>query len=341
MRKRRLHLAPLGAVLARLAIPLLLTTLPAAARAQAVGAQPGAGERVSVLFTALGKDGKFVTGLKAEDVRVTADGEPVRSFDLTRQKGVRLFLTVAIDTSASQENLLPSTKVLADLLVRSVMLPGTDEAAVVTFSTDTTLEQGMTKDVARVRRAIARVAFVPPTGYVGGGVIVGAPPLRSAGATGMWDAVWVVSREVMPRWLGPGRRALLLITDGVDTSSTLKSNKAINAALASEIVVYAVGVADEKNFDGVDKDALRKLAGRTGGRAFFPKKIGELTGIFRQIQEELDSQYVVTFAPPSGAREGSFHKIKIEIANPALRGQDVQLTYPQGFFVGEPPTVKK
>ena len=337
MRKRRLHLAPSGASLAFL---LLLAATPVASYAQAVGAQAGAGGRVSVLFTALGKDGKFVTGLKAEDVRVTADGEPVRSFDLTRQKGVRLFLTVAIDTSASQENLLPSTKVLADLLVRSVMLPGTDEAAVVTFSTDTTLEQGMTKDVTSVRRAIARVAFEAPPGYAGGGIIVGTPPLRGAGATGMWDAVWVISREVMPVWLGPGRRALLLITDGVDTSSTLKSNKAIDAALASSIAVYAVGVGDEKNFDGVDKGALRKVAEQTGGRAFFPKKIGELNDIFRRVQEELASQYVVTFAPPSGAREGSFHKIKVEVTNPALLGQNVQLAYPQGFFVGEPPASK-
>src|SRR5205085_4111667 len=259
---------------------------------------------------------------------------------LRRQKDVRLFITVAIETSMSQESVLPSTKVLADLLLRSVRRPGRDEAAVVTFSTDTTLEQGMTKDVSSVRRAIARVAFKPPPGYAGGGVIVGTPPTRASAATGMWDAGGVVSREVMPGGLGPGRRALLLITDGVDTSSTLKPGKAIAAALASGIAVYAVGVGDEKNFDGVDKGALRKVAERTGGRAFFPKKIGELNDIFRRVQEELASQYVVTFAPPSGAREGSFHKIRIEVTNPALLGQNVQLAYPQGFFAGEPPASK-
>src|SRR2546423_4819465 len=94
--------------------------------------------------------------------------------------------------------------------------------------------------------------------------------------------------------------------------------------------------------DGVDKGPLRKLAERTGGRAFFPKKIKELTEIFTQIQEELLSQYVVTFAPASIARDGSFHKIKIELVNPQLRAQDVQLAYPQGFYAGNTTTsVKK
>jgi VWFA-related protein len=309
--------------------------------AQTNAAQSNADARVSVLFTALDKDKKFVTTLKPEDVRVTADGAPRQILELKRQTDVPLLLAVAIDTSASQENVLPNTKLAADVFLKGMMLPGKDKAAVLTFAGEAVVEQEMTADVEKVREAVARVKFVPPPGYGGGGIISGDAAMRVI-ATGLWDAVWLVSRDVLSRSLGTGRRALLLITDGVDTSSRVKLSEAISSALQSEAVVYAIGVGDDKYFDGVDKGPLRKLAERTGGRAFFPKKIKELTEIFTQIQEELLSQYVVTFAPGTAARDGSFHKIKIEIVNPQLRAQDVQLAYPQGFYAGNTTTsVKK
>lgn len=343
MRERRPQPAPRKVRAARLAASaLLLLALPhAGARAQAGRPAPEAGARESVLFTALGKDGKFVEGLRAEDVRVSVDGAAREVLELKRQTGVPLLLAVVIDTSASQETVLSTTRLAADVFVRGMMEPGVDEAAVVTFAGETVLEQGLTGDVERVRAAIARVRFVPPPGYVRGGVIVTGPPpsdLNRAAATGLWDAVWVVANEVLPRSLGPGRRVVLLITDGVDTSSRVKSDKAIEAALQSEVVVYAVGVGDDRNFDGVDKGPLRKLTSRTGGRAFFPGKIKELTEIFIRVSRELTSQYVLTFAAPSGARDGTFHKLKIEPASPGLRGAGVQLSYPQGFYAGNAPT---
>jgi Ca-activated chloride channel family protein len=325
-----------------LLLVLLLAPSRARAQAQAGAAAAEAGGRVSVLFTALGKDGEFVNGLRAEDVRVSVDGAPREVLELKRQTGVPLLLAVVIDTSASQEGLLSTTRMAAEVFVRGMMEPGVDEAAVVTFAGETVLEQGLTGDVDRVRAAIGRVRFVPPPGYLGRGAVVVGPPsaadIHRAGATGLWDAVWVVSNEVLPRSLGPGRRVMLLVTDGVDTSSRVKSDKAVEAALQSEVVVYAVGMGDDRNFDGVDKSPLRRLASRTGGRAFFPGKVKELTEIFIRISRELTSQYVLTFAAPTGARDGSFHKLKIEPASPALRGAGVQLSHPQGFYAGNAPT---
>ena len=336
--ERRLHLASCGARLARLAFLLLLAATPGVTYAQSGAPQTDAAGRVSVLFTALGKDKKFNTSLKPEDIRVSVDGAAREVLELKRQSGVPLFLAVVIDTSASQESVLPKTKMAAGVFVRGMMSPGVDEAAVVTFATDTTLEQGMTADVSKVRAAIARVKFVPPPGYLGGGVLIGT---ASGGATGVWDAVWLVSRDVMSRSLGTGRRAVLLVTDGVDTSSRVKLDEAVASALQSEVVVYAVGIGDSENFDGVDRSPLRKLAERTGGRAFFPKKINDVTAIFTQISEELQSQYVVTLAPLAAARDGSFHKLKIEITNRELRGAGVELAYPQGFYSGNAPTAVK
>lgn len=344
MRRERLDPSKRSASFTLLAF-LLMLVAPGAHAQTGGSVQTGAEPRVSVLFTALGKDKKFVTTLKAEDIRVTADGVPRQVIGLKRQTDVPLFLAVAIDTSASQERVLPNTRLAADVFLKGMMLPGTDKAAVLTFAGDATLEQGMTSDIAKVREAVARAKFVPPAGYISGSgiIIVGTPPpanMRSSASTGMWDAVWLISRDVLSRSLGTGRRALLLITDGVDTSSRLKLEEAVASALQSEVAVYAIGVGD-KYFDNVDKSALRKLTERTGGRAFFPKKITELTNIFTQIQEELLSQYVVTFAPAGGARDGSFHKLKIEIANPQLRGQEIQLAFPQGYYAGNTTTSVK
>jgi VWFA-related protein len=347
---RQTRLAVRGAGLALLAALLsAAAVLYVTARAQAVearagssaqagGAQAGAEDaRVSVLFTALDREGKFITGLKPEDVRLSADGAPRQVVEFKRQTGVPLFLAVALDTSASQERVLPNTKRAADVFLKGMMVPGFDEAAVLTFAGKATLEQGMTGDVQRVRDALARVKFVPPPGYVRGGVIVGGLPPNaqmSTALSGVWDAVWLASRDVLSRSLGTGRRALLLITDGVDTSSHVKLEEAVASALQSEVVVYAIGVGDDKYYDGVDKGPLRKLAERTGGRAFFPKKVTDVPTIFTQIQQELLSQYVMTFEARGVARDGSFHKIKVEVVNPQLRAQQIQLAYPQGYYAG-------
>lgn len=346
MRRKTLNPSKRAASFALLASLLLLAALGAHAqtgatdqgsKAQTGGAQSGTDPRVSILFTALGKDKKFVTTLKAEDIRVTADGSPRQVIELKRQTDTPLFLAVAIDTSASQEHILPSTKAVADLFVKGMILPGTDKAAVVTFTGKTIVEQEMTADVEKVREAIARVKSLVPPGYRGGVIVAGAPPRglpSNATSTALWDTVRHVADEVMSLSPGVGRRAMLLITDGVDTSSRVKPDKAIAAALQSEVVVYAIGIGDDQSFDGVDEEPLRKIGERTGGRAFFPKTVGELNDVFKQIQEELSSQYVVTFALAGGAGDGSFHKIKIEIANPQLRGQEIQLAVPRGYYVG-------
>ncbi len=290
---------------------------------------------VSILLTAVDKDEKFVTTLRPEDLRVAEDGAERALTGLRRQSDLPLFLAVAVDTSVSQERVLEGAKLAADEFVKRIMRPGIDKAAVVSFSKETTLEQAMTGDAVQVRKGIARIKLNLPPGYLGGGVIVSGSrlPVNVAGWTALWDAVWVVSDEVLSRSLGTGRRALVVMTDGEDTRSRVKLEEAVRVSLQSEVVIYAVGVGDKK-YNGVNKGALRKVAERTGGRAFFPKQIGDLPSIFEQIQEELHSQYVLTFSTPNTRRDGAHHKIEVELVNPALKKQGVEIAYPHGYFAG-------
>lgn len=290
----------------------------------------------NILFTAVDKQKRFITTLRQEDINIMEDGVPQQIFAFARQTDLPLSLAVLIDTSASQERTLPDEKRAAREFIDQVIRAGKDEAAIVSFTGEATLEQGLTGSAERLRRAIDRVQYVPPSGYVGGGVVVGTPPISGtnqtlAGSTAVWDAVWITADEILSQTPERTRRAIILISDGVDTSSNKKSDEAITRAVRSDVVVYSIGIGDRYEF-GVDEGKLRKVSERTGGRAFFPKDEYDLRTAFEQIQQELRSQYLVSYSPTNRKRDNTFRQVKIEIADPELRKQNLRLVYRQGYF---------
>lgn len=293
----------------------------------------------NILFTAVDKQKRFVTTLKREDVRVLEDGQPQEVFTFNRQTDLPLSLAIVIDTSISEERTLPIEKSAASAFVDSVIRPDKDEVAIVSFTGDSTLEQGLTGNVSRVRRAISRVEFVPPSGYIGGGQVAGTPPISGtdqslAGSTAIWDAIWVTSDEVLTQTSDKTRRAIILLTDGEDTSSRKKMQEAIDRAVKADAVVYCIGIGDEY-YGGINEGVLKKVSERTGGRAFFPRDESDLRAAFGQIQEELRSQYLIAYSPTNKNRDGSFRRVLVEVVNPDLR-KNLRLTYRQGYFAKTP-----
>jgi Ca-activated chloride channel family protein len=291
----------------------------------------------NVLFTAVDKSRRFVTTLRQDDIRVLEDGVEQRITTFQRETDRPLSLAILIDCSASQERTLPEEKSAAQRFVDTVIRAAKDEVAVLTFTGDATLEQGLTGSATRVRRAIDRVEFVPPSGYIGGGVLVGTPPISGdnqarAGSTAIWDAVWVTSREVLSESSDKTRRAIILLTDGVDTSSRLKLQEAVDSALKADAIIYAIGIGDSFSFEGVDEGSLRKITERTGGRAYFPRNEDDLRSAFAQIQEDLRSQYLIAYSPSNKSKDGSFRKVQIDVVNSELKKQQLRLTYRQGYF---------
>src|SRR5918911_5014939 len=171
----------------------------------------------NALFTAVDRNKRFVTSLRQDDIRVLEDGVEQKVFTFQRETDRPLSLAILIDTSASEERTLPEEKSAAQRFVDSVIRQQKDEVAVLSFTGDATLEQGLTGNASRVRRAIDRVEFQPPSGYIGGGVLGGTPPINGdsrAGSTAIWDAIWVTSREVLSETSDKTRRAIILLTDG-------------------------------------------------------------------------------------------------------------------------------
>lgn len=304
----------------------------------------------NIFFTAADKNKRFISDLKAEDIRVLEDGRPQEIFTFQQNIDLPLSLAILIDTSASEQRTLPHEKQAARAFLESVLRPSKDEAAVVSFTGETTLEQGFSGNIERLRRAIDRVEFVPPSGYLGGGVIVnGTPPISGtnqslAGSTAIWDAVWATSEELLSTSAEHTRRAIILLTDGVDSSSQMKIEDAIERAQKADALIYVIGIGDSYPFN-IDEGSLRKIAGQTGGRAYFPRHELDLRDAFAQIQRDLREQYLVAYSPLNRARDGSYRRIEIQITNPALRQQNLTLNYRPGYFaktaVPESPSRRK
>lgn len=291
----------------------------------------------NLLFTAADKNNRFITTLREEDIRLLEDGVPQLVFTFQRETDRPLSIALLIDVSASEEATLPEEKAAARSFVETIIRSRKDEAAVIPFTGEAFLEQALTGNVIDIYRAIERVDVALPS-YLGSGPKIGGmasgPGLSvpREGSTAIWDAVSVTANEVLAPTADKRRRAIILLTDGVDTSSRTNRSTAIDQAVKADTVIYAIGIGDSKHFEGVDRGTLRKVAERTGGRAFFPKKEADLNAAFGEIEEELRSQYLVAYSSTNKRRDGTFRQMRIEIINPELRKQHLRLMYRPGYF---------
>jgi Ca-activated chloride channel homolog len=288
-------------------------------------------------FTATDKQRRFITTLRAEDVRVLEDGVPQQVFTFQRETDRPLALAFLIDVSRSQEYTLPDEKAAARSFIEKVFQSSRDLVSIIPFTGMAYLEQEMTRDVLSVYKVLQRVEVALPA-YLGSGrpltgIPTGpglmAPP--EEGTTAIWDAVALTSTNVLAKTPGLRRRAIILLTDGHDTTSRLARADAVNGTLAAEAVIYVIGIGNSK-YEGVDKGALRDLAQRTGGRAFFPDKKLDLMAAFAEIEQELRTQYLIAYSSTNKRRDGSYRRITIEITNPELRKEKLELRHRPGYF---------
>src|SRR5438046_1480879 len=291
----------------------------------------------NVLFTASDKQKRFISTLRREDVRVLEDGVPQQIFTFQPNSDLPLSLAILIDCSGSEERTLPEEKGAARTFLESVLRADKDEAAVVSFTGEVTLEQGLTGNIPRLRRAIDQVEFVPPSGYIGGGVVVGGtPPISGtqqtlAGSTAIWDAIWATSNELLSDSAEHTRRAIILLTDGDDTISQVRMQEAINRAVKAEALIYAIGIGDRYQY-GIDEGALKKITEGTGGRAYFPRNERDLNDSFAQIQRDLRERYLIAYSSSNKNRDGAYRHVTIEIVNQDLRRENLKLNYRPGYF---------
>jgi VWFA-related protein len=291
---------------------------------------------VNTLFTAVDKDRHFVTSLRSEDVRIFENDVPQTVSVFQRETDRPLSLAILIDTSESQRGVMAQEKRAARAFVESVIRPGVDRAAVLSFTGIPKLEQAVTGDPVRLRKGIDQVR-VELSGENQRLLAAGEDPLPidqdPSGYTSIWDALWLTIQEHLSKTPDNTRRAIILLSDGDDTSSRTGKQEVIDLAVKSDVVIYSIGIRDADFPEGkLDAGALRKVSDKTGGQAFIPAGAGDLTQAFSQIDQELRSQYLIAYSPTNKNRDASYRRLRIEIINPALRQQKLQLLYRQGYY---------
>jgi Ca-activated chloride channel family protein len=280
---------------------------------------------VTVPFNVTDKTNRYINELSKDDIEVLEDNKPQQVFSFERQTGLAITIAMLIDISGSEEYSLPMEKAAGRRFFERVLRPNKDLGAVVTFEGDATLIQGLTSNVEKLQRGLEEIRIAVPTASVRG--VGGTPPINGgsrAGSTAIWDAVYSVSTDLLRR--EAGRRVIVLITDGQDTSSSIKMREAIERTWRSEVIVYAIGIGDPAF--GVDTGDLKKITAETGGRAFFPRDEEDLDKAFTQIDEDLRSQYVLAYTPSNGAKDGSFRTIQLRVKN----RKDLNVRHRRGYF---------
>jgi Ca-activated chloride channel family protein len=253
---------------------------------------------VNVVFNATDRSGKTVSGMKADDFLVFEDGKPqqVEYFsDWTRGTEVPLTMALLIDTSGSVKSKLEyETRTAAEFL-KTMLRPGTDLALIIQFDSDVNLVQDFTDDLGRLTAAL--------------------DSLRAGNSTSLYDAVFLAVDEKLKA--ETGRKVIIAITDGTDTSSKLKEKDAIEAAQGSEVLIYGIAVRGDA-FDSFG--VLKKFAEETGGRFFSPRaRQEEIHDAFRAIGEDLKGQYNLAYRSTNLQHDGKFREINLRCKVPGVR----------------------
>ena len=248
---------------------------------------------VNLIFTATDKRGRLIKDLKREDLHVIDDGRgdtQIRSFQ--RQTDLPLRVGMLVDVSSSVRERFKFEQESAIEFLNATLRRKYDKAFVVGF--DATPE--VTQD------------FTDNTEFLSNGVRM----LRPGGGTAMFDAIYFSCRDKLAKeeQTGPLRRALIVLSDGEDNQSHVTREEAIEMALRTETIIYAIST-NITGSPGKGDKILQRIAEATGGRAFFPFQVQEVSNAFSEIQDELRSQYALSYHPAEFATDGRYHTVEI------------------------------
>jgi Ca-activated chloride channel family protein len=242
-----------------------------------------------------------VFNLKKEDFSVFED-KIKQVIDNVSGAEAPISFGILIDNSGSMRSKILTVANAARLLINQMR--GDDEAFIGTFNSETELSQPFTTNRRELEAALGE--------------------MYTSGGTALLDAI-IASADYTQEKAHRRRKALIVITDGMEKNSTVKEREVFEAIKEDEVQVYLVGVFDEEMKEGglfgrspakKARELLSRLADDSGGRAFFPKDIGEIPGIAAQISKDLRAQYAISYYPSNEKRDGTFRSIQISVNHP-------------------------
>jgi VWFA-related protein len=271
---------------------------------------------VNVYFSVRDKNG-FITNLKKDDCQIYEDRVPQTTKNFTQEKKLPLTIGILLDTSGSQQNILPLEQQAGAEFLKDVLTPK-DEAFLISFDINVDLLADYTNDPRELKRAIDKATI--NTG-AGTGSVTGNGNPRG---TLLYDAVYLAAHDKIRQ--EAGRKVLILLTDGGDQGSQETLKSAIEAAQKANTIVYVIMIADRGAYGGfgmiyTGAGDMDRLAKDTGGRVIDVGNNGKkLQDAFDQIQDELRTQYLASYTPTNLKVDGTFRTLNIT----CQKGQKVQ-----------------
>jgi Ca-activated chloride channel homolog len=247
---------------------------------------------VRVVFTVTDRHGRYIKDLKRDDFKVIDDQKPAELRSFRSETDLPLQVGLLVDASNSVRDRFKFEQEAAIEFLNAIIRPRYDKAFVVGFDATPEVTQDFTDNTE--------------------GLSAGVRMLRAGGGTAMYDALYFACRDKLLKQeqTGSVRRAIILLSDGEDNLSHVTREEAIEMAQRADVIVYTIST-NISGMKGKGDKVLERIADATGGRAFFPFQMRDVSDAFLSIQEELRSQYQVAYKPADFVADGRYRTIAI------------------------------
>lgn len=282
---------------------------------------------VDLFFLVHYQNGKLIPNLTRADCNVLEDDKQQVLKNFSAQTDLPLSLGILLDTSLSQERVLPQEQQAAAAFLRRILRP-TDEAFLISFDVTVDMLADWTSNPGDLKRALDAAQINSSSANYANGTI---PSITKPKGTLLYDAVYLASNDKLrPE---TGRKALILLTDGQDEGSQEKLQSAIEAAQKADAIVYVLLISDPGIYGSLDfssTGAMRKLVEATGGEVFPIGKNGRnLPAAFNTIESQLRTEYLASYTPSNSVQDGSYRRIRVTCRQ---NGKLLHVQARQGYY---------
>ena len=277
---------------------------------------------VSILASVRDKHGALVPNLEKQDFTILEEGKPQTIKYFTRETDLPLTIGLLVDVSGSQRNLIDIERNAASQFFSQV-LRKKDEAFLISFGEETELLQDYTSSARLLSQGLNGLQVSSGVGGISPGPV---PTIGQPRGTVLYDAIYLAASEKLKTEVG--RKVIVVITDGVDQGSRMTRNQAIEAAQKADAVIYSIEYYDPgaygrfMTFGGSGGEGeLHKMSDETGGHVYKVDRSHPLDMVFRELQDEMRSQYSIGYTPTNGLKDGSYRHLDVKLANKDLKAQ--------------------
>jgi VWFA-related protein len=309
-------------------LPLLVLSLALSAQDTTIKVDV---DLVNVLCSVRNKGNGLVGNLEKGDFHLFEDGKEMEIKYFTRETDLPLTIGMLVDTSKSQENLIePESRAAYEFF--KVVLRKKDMAFLLQFGAEAELLQDNTNSAKMLQDGLRQLRLSVPVGGLHPGPV---PTAQNQAGTILFDAVYLAANEKLKGEVG--RKVIVVITDGDDTGSKTPRDRATEAAQKADSIIYFIDYEDPRYHGGgfgtftigrnTGNADMSKMSNETGGRVFRVDRKNTLDDIFKELQDEMRSQYSIGYTSPHSQKDGTYHKIEIRTSN-----KDYKVQARKGYY---------